>query len=112
MTCKRGDIVQVPFPFSDLSAMKKRPIMVLTDADAYGDFLAVGLTSRSHHSDSIPIARTDLTSGALPIDSWVRIDRVITLNCRLTLKTYGQTTSDFIIQVLDAVCERARKSDA
>jgi mRNA interferase MazF len=112
MACKRGDIIQVPFPFSDLSATKKRPVLVLTDADAYGDFLSVGITSRTHHLESIPITQVDLVSGGLPVESAVRIDRVITLNYRLTLKTYGQATSVFVAHVLEAVCERVKRSQA
>jgi mRNA interferase MazF len=109
MTCKWGDIVQVPFPFSDLSATKKRPVLALTDADGYGDFLAVGITSRTHHPDSIPITATDIASGGLPVESSARIDRVITLNHRLILKTYGRGTSVFVAQVLEAVCERVTR---
>lgn len=112
MICKRGDIIQVPFPFSDLSATKKRPVLALTDADAYGDFLAVGITSRSLHPDSIPITATDIASGGLPVESSVRIDRVIALNHRLTLKTYVQATQVFVAQILEAVCERVKRSQA
>jgi hypothetical protein len=38
---ERGDLLLVPFPFSDLSANKRRPVLVLTDADRYGDFIAL-----------------------------------------------------------------------
>jgi mRNA interferase MazF len=105
MTCKRGNIIQVPFPFSDLSATKKRPVLALTDADNYGDFLAVGITCRTHHPNAIPITATDLATGDLPVASSVRIDRVITINQKLMLKTYGQTNPSFVDQVLDAICD-------
>lgn len=42
---ERGDLVLIPFPFSDLSAAKKRPVLLLTRPDAYGDFIVLAGTS-------------------------------------------------------------------
>jgi mRNA interferase MazF len=41
---RRGDLLLVPFPFTDLSATKRRPVLALTDADSYGDFVALPVT--------------------------------------------------------------------
>ncbi len=101
MICKRGDLILIPFPFADLSATKGRPVLALTDSDSYGDFLAVGLTSRPLHPSAI------LVAGALPMASWVRTDRLITLSSALAIKSFGQTSTSFVQQVLDAVCKRA-----
>lgn len=46
MTFERGDLVLIPFPFTDLSALKRRPVLALTAADAFGDFVGVPVTSR------------------------------------------------------------------
>lgn len=107
MICKRGDLILIPFPFADLSATKRRPVLALTDSDSYGDFLAVGLTSRPHHPSAIPVSPGDLVAGALPMASWVRTDRLITLSSALAIKSFGQTSTSFVQQVLDAVCKRA-----
>lgn len=45
MTFKPGDIVGLPFPFSDLASQKKRPVLVLTQADYRGDFMGLAITS-------------------------------------------------------------------
>jgi len=42
-----SDVVLLPFPFSDLSANKKRPVLILKAANLQGDFLAVQITSPS-----------------------------------------------------------------
>jgi hypothetical protein len=43
---ERGDLLLVPFPFTDLSAAKRRPVLALTALDGFGDFIALPVTSR------------------------------------------------------------------
>ncbi len=45
---ERGDLVLIPFPFSDLSASKKRPVLLVSRPDGYGDFVALAVTSRPY----------------------------------------------------------------
>jgi mRNA interferase MazF len=48
----RGDVVIVPFPFTDLSGNKKRPAFVL--ADLQGDDIIVCQITSKAKSDSLP----------------------------------------------------------
>lgn len=41
MMLSPSDIVQIPFPYSDLSHQKRRPVLLLTAPDAFGDFTFV-----------------------------------------------------------------------
>ena len=36
---ERGELVLIPFPFSDLSVAKKRPAPLLNGPDGYRDFI-------------------------------------------------------------------------
>jgi mRNA interferase MazF len=48
-TPDRGDVVLVPFPFTDLAGVKRRPALVLTGADynvVMGDVIIAQITSR------------------------------------------------------------------
>lgn len=45
MSCEPGDLVLIPFPFADLKATKKRPVLVLTRPDRPGDFIGLAVTS-------------------------------------------------------------------
>lgn len=106
MTCRRGDLVLVPFPFTDLSAEKRRPVLCLTDADGFGDFLAAAVTTKGHHIHALPLDRFDMTRGHLPSASWVRVDRLITLNQSLASKTFGAVKPEYLDGVIAKACER------
>jgi mRNA interferase MazF len=89
---ERGDLLLVPFPFTDLSAAKRRPVLVITAADSYGDFIALAVTSRPQAEHGVALTATDLVSGSLPAPSWIRTDRVVTLNRNLVVKSIGRVS--------------------
>ncbi len=61
----KGDIVVLPFPYSDLSSSKKRPAMVLADLKG-DDIILCQITSRFVKDDySIALERTDFLKGSL-----------------------------------------------
>jgi mRNA interferase MazF len=105
MGCKRGQLVLVPFPFTDLSAEKRRPVLCLTDPDSFGDFLAVAVTSKPHHAGAVAIDPKVLLEGQLPVASWVRVDRLVTLNQRLAIRAFGVADDAFVHSVITRVCE-------
>lgn len=75
MTFRSGDIVLVPFPFTDLSASKRRPALLLRSLGEFGDWLCLPVTTRGGHLSSHSIATQNLRDGGLPHASWVRCDR-------------------------------------
>ena len=101
---ERGDLLLVPFPFSDLSATKRRPILALTAPDAHGDFIALAVTSRPHLAHTIPLAQTDLVQGALPVASYVRTDRIVTLNTSIVIRVFGQVEERVVADVVQRFC--------
>jgi mRNA interferase MazF len=100
----RGDLLLVPFPFSDLSAAKRRPVLALTASDSYGDFIALPVTSRPQAEHGLPISSADLTSGSLPAPSWIRTDRIVTLNTSLVVKTVGRVSQRTVSAAVQQFC--------
>jgi mRNA interferase MazF len=97
---ERGDLVLIPFPFSDLSAAKRRPLLLLTRPDAHGDFVALAVTSRPQLDYGVVLDPADLVQGSLPLASWIRTDRVVTLNATLIVKAFGRVSEAVIAAAL------------
>jgi mRNA interferase MazF len=97
---ERGDLLLVPFPFTDLSASKRRPVLALTAPDRFGDFVALPVTSRPQIEHAVPIAAADLVSGSLPATSWIRTNRIVTLNVSLVVKAVGRVSERTIAAAL------------
>ncbi len=101
---ERGDLVLIPFPFSDLSAAKKRPVLVVTRPDAYGDFIALAVTSRPQVDHGIALDPADLMQGSLPLASWIRTDRAVTLNASLIIRGFGRVSEAVVAAALIRLC--------
>ena len=101
---ERGDLVLIPFPFSDLSAAKRRPVLLLTRPDGYGDFIALAVTSRPQTDHGIALDPSHLVQGSLPFASWIRTDRVVTLNASLIVKALGRISEAVMTAALTRLC--------
>jgi len=78
----KGDIVVVPFPFSDLSSSKKRPALVVTGAVGE-DILLAQITSQINLNNlSIKIMDTDFKNGSLPTKSYIKINRLFSADTK------------------------------
>lgn len=104
MTLKPGDIVMLPFPFSDKNAVKKRPVLVFSDVDELGDFIGLAVTSSGDHDKSVELQSDAMEDGTLPKKSWVRIRKVYTLNDRLILGKFGTLKPTALAHVRRGFC--------
>jgi mRNA interferase MazF len=100
---KRGDIVLVPFPFTDLSSSKKRPALVVSP-DPYNaqmqDLVVVAITSQLTHENAITIEPSDCVDGTLPKTSVVKLTKLFTIHSTLIIKRICALTPEKLEQVL------------
>lgn len=104
MACKPGDLVLIPFPFSDLQSTKKRPVMVLTPPDRHADFIGLAITTVEQQHHAFHMGAADLLEGALPKPSWIRLDKVFTLSESSIVKTFGTLSPQTVQRVLQGLC--------
>ncbi len=104
MACKPGELVLIPFPYSDLQSSKKRPVMVLTAPDRHEDFIGLAVTSVEHKQAALQIGPANLIHGTLPKPCWIRFDKVFTLSESSVVKTFGAVSPQTIRAVLQGLC--------
>ncbi|MDR3250139.1 MAG: type II toxin-antitoxin system PemK/MazF family toxin [Tannerella sp.] len=96
----KGDVVVIPFPFSDLTAIKKRPALVLSDIPG-DDILLCQITSQCPDEKyAVPLSSKDFISGSLPIFSFIRPTRIFTADKQLILKKAGHVSSKLLQEVV------------
>lgn len=98
-----GDVVAVPFPFSDLSGKKLRPALILAESD-HDDFILCQLTSRAVTSKkAIAISDVDFSEGNLPLRSYIRPDRLFAAEATIIKKRRGSLKPLVFNKVLQSV---------
>lgn len=107
MAQRRGDVVLVPFPFTDLSTNKVRPALVVstnTYTQETGSLIVAMITSVPY-STAFDHELADWQSANLLYPSWVRT-KLSTLDPALVIRTIGQLT-DADMQEVEARMNKA-----
>jgi len=99
----RGDVVVMPFPFSDLSNSKKRPALVVAKLKGENVILCQ-ITSKARDDDyNIDLKNKDFLSGGLPLDSNIRPNMLFTGHTRTIIKRAGSLNKAKIQEVVDKI---------
>ena len=104
----KGDIVVVPFPFSDLTQAKRRPALVLAQLEG-NDRILCQITSQ-HVRDpyAIELNDSDFEVGSLKQKSNIRPSRMFTCDTGIILYRVGQLKADKKTEVIGKVVEILR----
>ena len=92
---KIGDIVLIPFPFSELSEVKLRPAVVVTATkDKYKDLVLCAVSSQVPASFLVTevLLKPDSTNG-LRTESVIKVDRIFTLKSEKVIAKIGRLSS-------------------
>jgi len=101
----KGDIVVIPFPFSDMSASKKRPALVVAPLDG-DDVVLCQITSQARTDRySISLFHSDFSNGNLPSESSIRPNRLFTADSNIVLRKAGTVNTGKLSQVIKKIIE-------
>jgi len=89
----------VSFPFTDLSAVKRRPAVVLVvDGE---DVVLCGVTSKlSRRSDAVSLEQRGMAEGRLPKPSEIRPFKVFTIHRALVNSVVGRLSEETLERVV------------
>lgn len=109
-----GDVVLIPFPFTDFSTFKQRPAVVISASrfNRSGNDVIIAAVS-SHVLErggyEYRLSRDDQAAAGLPKPSVVKLGKIVTLDHRLIRKRLGRlstaTTTRIIAQIREVLGE-------
>ena len=97
----QGEILLIPVPFSNLSSVKKRPVLVLSNNvhnSSSNDIIVIAITSNLAQK-GIEISSNSLTNGFLPKKSIIKTDKVYTLEAGIVIKKIGKINNNVLLNV-------------
>lgn len=103
---RQGDLVLLPFPFTDLSAAKRRPALIVSPDRLHqhvDDVILVAVTSHvptSLTEFDMPLRSSDLALGRLPKPSVIKLGKIFTAHRGLIVKRAGHLQNESLATVL------------
>ena len=98
---RQGEIVMVPFPFSDLSAVKTRPAVVVSNHKYKGkDVILCAVTSQKSGMQEVVINDDDLSWGNLPLASYARYGKVISMERNLISRVVAKVGKKKLVEII------------
>ncbi len=98
-----GVVVLVRFPFSDLSASKLRPALVVARAGVTDWVLCQITSNRYGDPQSVAITKSSFATGGLDRDSFVRPGKLFTASEGIVIRSVGQLSSEAHGSVVEAI---------
>ena len=101
----RGDVVVLNFPFSNLLQVKRRPALIIKIPKGE-DMIVNQITGKSQESSvEIPINKKDFKEGGLKIDSYIRLDKIFSVEKSLIKYKIGSLNNKKFNEILERVCD-------
>jgi mRNA interferase MazF len=102
---KQGDVVKVPFPYTDRSTRQSRPALVVSTGsleDSHRLVWVVMITSAENRGWSGDVPVTDLSLAGLPSPSLIRAAKIATIDAADGTKL-GKVSAATLRKVLAAI---------
>lgn len=96
----RGDVIVIPFPFSDLSDTKRRPALVVATVTRNNVILCqITSQNQSHSEYAIKIEEDDIENGSLQTVSYAQTDVIFTAASKNIIYKIGNLTEEKLNEI-------------
>lgn len=95
----KGDVVVMPFPYTDLSTVKKRPALVIASLKGENIILAQITKVERTDEDIISLKKSDFSTGMLKTDSYIMPSIIFTAESNSIEYKTGNLKQEKIKQV-------------
>ena len=94
---KKGDIILISFPFTDLTGSKLRPAVVLASNEL--DVTVAFITTQLKWREEFDVLLSPNLTNGLKMDSMIRLSKIATLDVELVEGKLGNVTMDDILLI-------------
>ena len=116
MQYKQREIVLVPFPYSDLSASKKRPVLIVSNDDFNNKFedVVVCVITSDVYKDiySLQLRNEDLEMGMLPEQSVVKAHKLFSIHKSKIIRKFSVVNEKYFAEVEKLITELVKLKKA
>ena len=104
---KQREIILVPFPYSDLSSSKRRPVLIVFNDDYnqnFQDVVVCVITSNLHKDAySVELENEDLEIGVLPESSVVKAHKLFTIHQSKIIRKFSVVKDEYFDEVASKI---------
>jgi len=101
----KGDVVVLPFPYTNFSGMKKRPAVVVANLKGQNTILAQITTNKRDDEDLVSLTKKDFSSGFLSSDSFIMASLIFTSDSSRISYKAGKLKTEKIKEIQNKLIE-------
>ena len=101
----KGEVVVVPFPFTDSDNWKPRPAVVVAQLSRNDSIVCAIMTTRHSDGYSIPLSDTDFQQGGIDHASVIRPNRLFTADDKWIITAKGKLNPGKLLEVIQKLCQ-------
>ncbi|MCC5601041.1 type II toxin-antitoxin system PemK/MazF family toxin [Nostoc favosum] len=105
----KGDVISIPFPFSDASATKRRPALVIAESDS-NNIMVCPITSKPGRDYEIKLEDQDFRVGKISLSPcYIRPNIIATVDKTNVIRFIGKLKDQKVNEVITGIIEILQK---